>query len=175
MIRNIIKYLGIALVIVGVLLVMKNLFSKDSDLSTDNNYYSAKIKLLDKDTANYIKGAKLSLKDETGKTIKTWTTEDKAYTINKLEKGKYTLIEEEAPKYYHLNEEKIEFEIKNKDKTIIMYNKAMTEEEIKKENTTETNVNVDNTASNKNILTIIVAFIISILGLGIIYKTKKNY
>ena len=67
MVRSIIKYVGIALVIVGVLLVMKNLFAKeDTNWNEDvkDKYYSAKIKLLDKDTNDYLEGAKLILKDQ---------------------------------------------------------------------------------------------------------------
>ena len=65
--RTIIKYVGIALVIVGILLVMKNLFEKDTDWSTNekeennkNKYYTVEIKLLDKDQKNYLSGSKLT-------------------------------------------------------------------------------------------------------------------
>ena len=181
MIKNIIRYIGIALVIVGILLVMKNLFQKDTNFSNDTNkqnkttYYSAKIKLLDKDSKDYLKDSKLVLKNSIGEVVASWTTEEKVYIVNKLEKGKYTLIQETAPKDYYLNENSISFEITNKDKDVIMYNIKMTEEEIKDANTTEEEVKVDNTASNKSILTIIISIITTTMGLNLIYKVKKNY
>lgn len=178
--RNIIKYVGIALVIVGILLVMKNLFSKDTEWSNNNTknettYYTAKIKLLDKETKEYLKDSKLVLKDKNNKIVAEWTTGNKVYSVNKLEKGVYTLTQESAPENYHKNEEIITFEIKNTDKEIVMYNTKMTEEEIKEANTTANEVGVDNTASSKSILTIIIAIITTTLGLNLIYKVKKNY
>lgn len=182
--RNIVKYVGIALVIIGILLVMKNLVSKDTDWSSSKKeetkevYYNARIKLLDKENDAYLAGGKLILKDEKGDVIGEWTTEEGVHLVNKLAKGKYTLIEEEAPENYHLNEESISFEIKNTDKEVIMYNTKMTEEEIAEErikNTISNEVGVDNTLSNKNIFSTIMAITIAIIGVGLIYKEKKNY
>ena len=65
--KTIIKYIGIALVIAGILLVMKNLVTKDTDLLDKKNnkeYYSVEIKLLNKETKEYVEGAKLVLKDK---------------------------------------------------------------------------------------------------------------
>ena len=178
--RTIIRYLGIALVIVGILLVMKNLFKKETSWSEENNqntttYYTAKIKLLDKETNDYLKGAKLVLKDKDNKTITEWTTEAKTHSINKLKKGQYTLVQTKAPENYHLNENSITFEIKKTNKEIVMYNKRMTKEEIKESNTTKEEVGVDNTSSSKGILTTIISIVTIALGLSTIYKTKKNY
>ena len=184
--KNIIKYVGILLVIAGVLLVMKNLFSKETDWTSDTKtttdtkevYYNARIKLLDKDTDAYLSGSKLILKDENNKVVGEWTTEAGVHLINKLEAGKYTLIQESAPEDYHLNEESITFEIKNTDKEVTMYNTKMTEEEIaeeKKKNTTSSEVGVDNTLSNKGILSTVIAIITTTLGFSLIYKEKKNY
>ena len=185
--RNIIKYVGIILVIAGVLLVMKNLFAKDSNWNSNDQkenkieevvYYNARIKLLDKETDYYLTGAKLVLKDENNKIVGEWTTEAGVHLINKLEKGKYTLTQTEAPEGYHLSQEVITFEIKSTDKEVTMYNTKMTEEEIKAEkakNTTANEVGVDNTASSKSILSVIVAIITTILGISLIYKEKKNY
>ena len=178
--RSIIKYLGIALVIVGILLVMKNLFTKESNFESNNKtnnikYYTANIKLLDNDTKDYIEGAKLVLKDSNNKVIVEWTTEKRVYKVNKLENGEYTLIQTEASENYHLNETEINFEIKNKNKDVVIYNTKMTEEEIKEANTTKEEVGVDNTSSTKNILTSILAIIITFIGLNRIYKVKKEY
>lgn len=178
--RSIIKYLGIALVIVGILLVMKNLFTKDSSWESDNKlnnnkYYTANIKLLDKDTKEYVEGAKLILKNSNNDLVAEWTTEKKVYIVNELKNGKYTLIQSSASDNYHINDTNIIFEIKNDDKDIVMYNTKMTEEEIKDANTTKEEVGVDNTLSTKNILSSVIAIIISTLGLNLIYKVRKSY
>lgn len=178
--RTIIKYIGIALVIVGILLVMKNLFTKETNWDnnieeTKETYYIAKIKLLDKETKKYLTGSKLILKDENNEIIDEWTTDTKTHTIKELEKGTYTLIQSTAPENYHLNKNSLTFEIKNSDKDVVMYNTKMTEEEIKESNTTKSEVGVDNTLSSKSILTTIIALITITLGLTTIYKVKKNY
>ena len=69
----------------------------------------------------------------------------------------------------------ITFEIKDSNKEVIMYNKKMTDAEIKEANTTKTEVGVDNTLSSKNILTTILSIITILIGLTTIYKTKKEY
>jgi len=179
--RTIIKYVGIALVIVGILLVMKNLFEKDTDWSTNekeennkNKYYTVEIKLLDKEQKNYLSGSKLILKDKNNKLIEEFTTINKSHKISSLENGIYTLTQITAPKNYHLNKTNITFEIKNEDKEIIMYNIKMTESEIKEANTTKTEVGVDNTLSTKSIINYIIALISITLGLKTIYKEKNN-
>ncbi len=178
--RSIIRYLGIALVIVGILLVMKNLFSKESSWESDdklNNikYYTANIKLLENDTKDYVEGAKLVLKNSKNEIVDEWTTGKRVYRVNNLENGEYTLIQTGASENYHLNELEIKFKIKNKNKDVVMYNTKMTEEEIKEANTTKEEVGVDNTSSTKNILTSIIAIIITFIGLNRIYKVKKEY
>ena len=48
-----------------------------------------------------IEGAKMTVKDETGKTVDTWTSTKEEHYVNGLEEGKkYTLIEETAPEGY---------------------------------------------------------------------------
>ena len=179
MIRNIIKYVGIALVLAGIFLVMKNLFSKDTDWGNDKKIntkstYSVTIKLLDKDTKNYLEGSKLVLKNEKNELVAEWITTDKAHTINNLDKGKYTLTQVEAITNYHLNKESITFELNN-SKEVVIYNTKMTEEEIKEANTTNTEVGVDNTASSKSILIYLTTMLTTIIGLGLIFKTRKEY
>ena len=173
--KTIIKYIGIALVIAGILLVMKNLVTKDSDLLDNKEYYSVEIKLLNKETKEYIEGAKLVLKDKDGKLVKEWTTNKEVYTISKLENGKYTLTQVSAPKNYNLNEDSITFEIKDKNRNVVMYNTKMTNEEIKESNTSKDNVEVDNTLSSKSIITVIISLITTIVGFGLIYKVRKSY
>ena len=176
--KTIIKYIGIALVIAGILLVMKNLVTKDTELLDNKNnkeYYSVEIKLLNKETKEYVEGAKLVLKDKDGKLVKEWTTNKEVYTISKLENGKYTLTQVSAPKNYKLNEDSITFEIKDKNRNVVMYNTKMTNEEIKESNTSKDDVEVDNTLSSKSIITVIISLITTIVGFGLIYKVRKSY
>lgn len=176
MVRNILKYGGIALVIVGVLLVMKNLFTKDNELSDDDLItYSVKVKLLDKDSNEYVSGAKMVLRDENNEIVEEWITTDKAYVVDDLHEGEYILVQEGSVENYHLNTEVIKFKVSDSDKSVVMYNVRMTDEEIKDANTVEEDVNVDNTLSNKNILTLIISGILFTLGFGLIFKVRKGY
>lgn len=53
-----------------------------------------------------IEGAKMTVKDEAGKTVDTWVSGDKEHHVSGLEEGKtYTLIEETAPEGYVRAEE----------------------------------------------------------------------
>lgn len=182
--RNIIKYVGIILVIAGILLVMKNLFTKDDEWNTDKKdkatevvYYSAKIKLLDEETESYLSGATLVLKNEAGDVIEKWTTDGGTHLVSKLEKGNYVVEQESSVDGYHVNEEGVSFEIKNKDKEVIVYNTRMTEEEIeeiRRQNTVSNEVNVDNTLSEKGIWSIIGGIASIGIGVGLILVQRRS-
>ena len=184
--RNIIKYIGIVLVIAGILLVMKNLFTKDDEWNTNNKknkeeivYYNAEIKLLDKDTESYLSGSTLVLKKKTGEIIEKWITDGGVHLVNKLKNGTYVIEQESSIDGYHKNEEGVTFEIKNKNKQVTIYNKKMTEaeiEEARRQNTVSNEVGVDNTLSEKSVWSIIGG--IASIGIGIslilIYKKPSN-
>ena len=51
---------------------------------------------------NEIEGAKLTITDENGNIVETWTSGKEPHYIEKLPIGKYTLKEEQAPNGYHL-------------------------------------------------------------------------
>lgn len=183
--KNAIKYIGIILVIAGVLLVTKNLFTQDEEWdskkekkteATEVVYYNARIQLLDKEENTFLTGATLVIKNEAGEEIDKWETGEGVHLVNKLKKGTYTLTEEKAPEGYHFNEEVISFEIANKDQEVTMYNTKMTEEEqaeIKRQNTTSSEVGVDNTLSEKNIWSILGGVLSIGLGVGLILIQKK--
>ena len=60
-----------------------------------------------------IEGAKMTVKDETGKTVDTWVSGDNEHYVSGLEEGKtYTLIEENAPEGY-VRAEEITFTVTN--------------------------------------------------------------
>lgn len=189
MLRSIIKYGGLALVIIGIILVMKNLFNSNSKLNnkkkepttiTAKATYSATVSLIDQETKKHIQGATLIIKDEKGNTISSWTSEESVHLVPNLKNGKYTLTEEKAPEGYHINNDGVTFEIKNKNKEVTMYNIKMTEEERnayekqqRELNTTSNEIDVDNTLSEKDIVATMMAIICIISGIAIIFNKKE--
>ena len=74
-----------------------------------------------------IEGAKMTVKDETGKTVDTWTSGKEEHYVSGLEEGKkYTLIEETAPDGY-VKAESIEFTVskEKKNEAYIMKDKQV--------------------------------------------------
>lgn len=74
-----------------------------------------------------IEGAKMTVKDETGKTVDTWTSTKEEHYVSGLEEGKkYTLIEETAPNGY-VKAESIEFTVskEKKNEAYIMKDKQV--------------------------------------------------
>ena len=57
-------------------------------------------------------GAKLTILDQDGKVVESWTSTDKAHYIEMLPIGKYTLREETAPEGYLIAKD-VEFEVKD--------------------------------------------------------------
>ena len=56
-------------------------------------------------TGKELPGAKLTILDKNGKTVKSWTSGEKAYYMEKLPIGEYTLHEEAAPEGYLVAED----------------------------------------------------------------------
>lgn len=81
---------------------------------------------IDKATNKALAGAKLVVKDSTGKVVTSWTSTTKSHVITNLSNGTYTVIETEAPKGYLLNNETYKFTITdtNKNITVNFYNEA---------------------------------------------------
>ena len=75
-----------------------------------------------------IEGVKMTVKDEAGKTVDTWTSGKEEHYVSGLEEGKkYTLIEETAPDGY-VKAESIEFTVsrEKKNEAYIMKDKQVT-------------------------------------------------
>ena len=70
------------------------------------------ISKIDATTSEELPGAKLIVKDSTGKVVDTWTSTNEVHVIKNLKPGKYTLTEEIAPEGYILSTETVEFEVK---------------------------------------------------------------
>lgn len=83
------------------------------------------ISKLDATTGEELEGAKLTVKDEKGNTVDSWTSTNEVHIIEGLNPGTYTLTEEIAPEGYKLSTETITFTI-NADGTtsgkVVMYN-----------------------------------------------------
>lgn len=181
--KNIIKYGGLVLVIIGIILVMKNLFATESEwksTTTENTksktqYYHVEFKLIDHETKSFLTGATLKLENESGKTIEQWNSENSVHLINKLKPGKYIIKEVTAPEGYHLNEDGVSFEVKNKDLKTEMYNIKMTQEEMiqqKQKNIIQDEVNVESTSSTKLIFIPLLAILCFLFGIIKISKSK---
>ena len=73
-----------------------------------------------------VEGAKMSVRDEKGKTVDEWTSGKEEHSISGLEEGKkYTLTETTAPKGY-VKAESIEFTAGDKDQKLVMKDKQVT-------------------------------------------------
>lgn len=78
-------------------------------------------------------GAKLTIKDKDGNTVKSWTSTDEPYVIKALKPGKYTLTEEVAPEGYEPIKTEIEFTI-GEDGKVTVGNKVVKDNLIVVEN-----------------------------------------
>jgi len=71
------------------------------------------ISKVDATTSKELPGAKLTVKDSSGKVVDTWTSTSTPHIIKNLTPGKYTLTETTAPEGYVLSTETITFEVKS--------------------------------------------------------------
>ena len=89
----------------------KNVTASDTlDITLTN---SVSISKQDATTSQELAGAKLVLKDSTGKQIDSWTSTTTPHKISNLEPGKYTLTETMAPSGYIKSTETVTFEVKS--------------------------------------------------------------
>ncbi|MDD4369880.1 MAG: SpaA isopeptide-forming pilin-related protein [Anaerostipes sp.] len=78
----------------------------------ENDVTKIEISKQDMTTGKELPGAKLTIFDEAGNEVESWTSEEKAHYIEKLPVGKYTLHEESAPEGYLVSED-VSFEVKD--------------------------------------------------------------
>ena len=79
----------------------------------------------DATTGEELPGAKLTVKDENGNVVDSWTSTEESHIIEGLKPGKYTLTEEMAPEGYKLSTETVTFVVKEDgtvDGKVVMYN-----------------------------------------------------
>lgn len=70
------------------------------------------ISKVDATTSEELPGAKLTVKDEAGNVVASWTSSNDPHVIEGLKPGKYYLTEEIAPEGYELSSQTIMFEVK---------------------------------------------------------------
>lgn len=106
-------------------------------------------------------GAHLVIKDKNGKVIEEWVSGNAPHYIEGLLEGTYTLSETIAPAGFELSTETIEFTVKDgKTTNVVMYNKPIYEVPI--------------TAMDANKTIIVSGSLISMLGLGMVFKNVRR-
>ena len=108
-------------------------------------------------------GARLTILDENGEVVESWTSTEEPHYIEMLPIGKYTLHEESAPEGYLIAED-VAFEVKDTGEIqkVVMKDEAEPEETPETPETPATTVDAPKTGDN----TPIVALMIS-CGLGL--------
>lgn len=103
--------------------------NKDITVKVENTITQSQVTIqkLDKATNKPVAGAKLVIKNSSGKIVDTFTTTTNAYVKTGLSNGKYTVEEIEAPKGYQLSNEVSSFEISNAKRTatVKFYNESI--------------------------------------------------
>ena len=111
-------------------------------------------------------GAKLTILDENGEVVESWTSTEEPHYIEMLPIGKYTLHEESAPEGYLIAED-VEFEVKDTGEIqkVVMKDEAEPEETPETPETPQNTSAIDAPKTGDN--TSIMALVLS-CGLGLV-------
>ena len=118
-------------------------------------------------------GAKLTILDEGGKVVESWTSTEEAHYIEMLPIGKYTLREETAPEGYLVAKD-VEFEVKD---TAEVQKVVMVDEEKPKESTPEggkPSKDAPKTGDNTNLLLWLIVLGMSLSGVVVLGRKIKK-
>ena len=118
-------------------------------------------------------GAKLTILDEDGKVVESWTSTEEAHYIERLPIGKYTLREETAPEGYLVAKD-VEFEVKD---TAEVQKVVMIDEEKPKESTPEggkPSKDAPKTGDNTNLLLWLIVLGMSLSGVVVLGRKIKK-
>lgn len=120
-----------------------------------------------------LSGAKLTILDEDGKVVESWTSTEEAHYIEMLPIGKYTLREETAPEGYLVAKD-VEFEVKD---TAEVQKVVMVDEEKPKESTLEggkPSKDAPKTGDNTNLLLWLIVLGMSLSGVVVLGRKIKK-
>lgn len=142
--------------------------NRDGNVKTVVMYNKLKdktvVKISKQDITNKqeLPGATLVVRNSTGEIIDTWVSTTEPHYLENLEVGKYTITETIAPEGYELKEENVVFEVKHDGfiTTVVMYNAPKIE-------FPKTDLNVSS-------IVIFLGFMLSFVGVGIIFKKVYN-
>ena len=118
-------------------------------------------------------GAKLTILDEDGKVVESWTSTEEAHYIEMLPIGKYTLREETAPEGYLVAKD-VEFEVKD---TAEVQKVVMVDEEKPRESTPEggkPSKDAPKTGDNTNLLLWLLVLGMSLSGVVVLGRKIKK-
>ena len=118
-------------------------------------------------------GAKLTILDEDGNVVESWTSTEEAHYIEMLPIGKYTLREETAPEGYLVAKD-VEFEVKD---TAEVQKVVMVDEEKPKESTPEggkPSKDAPKTGDNSNLLLWLIVLGMSLSGVVVLGRKIKK-
>ncbi len=120
-----------------------------------------------------LSGAKLTILDEDGNVVESWTSTEEAHYIEMLPIGKYTLREETAPEGYLVAKD-VEFEVKD---TAEVQKVVMVDEEKPKESTPEggkPSKDAPKTGDNTNLLLWLIVLGMSLSGVVVLGRKIKK-
>lgn len=114
-------------------------------------------------------GAKLTILDQNGKVVESWTSTKEAHYIEMLPVGKYTLREERAPEGYLIAKDVV-FEVKDTNK---IQKVVMVDEEKPKENPPESG-NPPKTGDNSHLLLWVIVLGMSMSGIVLLGRKLRK-
>lgn len=110
-------------------------------------------------------GAKLTIWDENGEVVESWTSTEEPHYIEMLPIGKYTLHEEAAPEGYLVAED-VAFEVKDTSEIqkVVMKDEAEPEETPKTPETSTTTVDMPKTGDSTPIAALMISCVLGLAG-----------
>lgn len=170
MVKKIVRYVVLALVVVGIVFLMSTLLNdkKSDDNFSSGKTYTASIRVMDKETRKFITGGEFVLKTSTGEVVEEWIATENIKRVTNLKNGTYVLIQKSAADGYEVADE-ITFKIYNEGKDVTVYNQVISEEEV----IDSEEVVVDNTLSVRSNFGYVISLVVVVFGILLI--GKKSY
>lgn len=175
MFRGIIRYIVLTLVVIGIVLLMGSLVnngdasfnSSSKNSGTSVKYYTASIRVLDKESKKFLSGGSFILKNSEDEIVDEWNSTENIHRATRLKNGTYVIEQVSAADGYEVADN-VTFKILSSDKDVVVYNEVSVEEQ----KITSNEVSVDNTLSVKSFLSYVVAIVI--IGCGFILIVNKK-